>query len=63
MEEEVLLRKRGSLFLYNGLPVCAWRERSFAFNPARTFSESSGSMPHHPARQTIVPIPFRLRAA
>lgn len=37
--------------------------RSFAFNPARTFSESSGSMPHHPARQTIVPIPFRLRAA
>ena len=37
--------------------------RSFAFNPARTFSESSGPMPHHPARQTIVPIPFRLRAA
>lgn len=36
---------------------------SFAFNPARTFSESSGSMPHHPARQTIVPILLRLRAA
>lgn len=45
------------------LPVCAWRERSFAFNPARTFSESSGSMPHHPAHQTIVPILLRLRAA
>ena len=37
--------------------------QTFAFNPARTFSESSGSMPHHPARQTIVPILLRLRAA